>query len=134
MPSLLSIAKHTWLYGLFGWLYGQHAHGCSKQSILVKLLVDAYFSYGWLLYRTNNINVNVPRHRCIRSNDAKLINIIAAFKEGMTQFFNFMKKFFLKRFLFIYLAIKNARLLQYILKCLVLEPYHQFFVLTEFIV
>lgn len=48
------------------------------------------------MYRTNNINVNVPRHRCIRSNAAELINIIAAFKEGMTQFFNFMKKFFFK--------------------------------------
>lgn len=84
------------------------------------------------MYRTNNINVNVPRHRCIRSNAAELINIIAAFKEGMTQFFDFMKNVFLKRFLFIYLAIKNARLLQYILKCLAIEPYHQLFVLTEF--
>lgn len=70
--------------------------------------------------------------RCIRSNAAELINIISAFKEGMTQFLNFIKNNFLNRFLFIYLAIKNARLLQYILKRLAIEPYYQFFVLTEF--
>lgn len=70
--------------------------------------------------------------RCIRSNAAELINIISAFKEGMTQFLNFIKNNFLNIFLFIYLAIKNARLLQYILKCLAIEPYHRFFVLTEF--
>lgn len=83
------------------------------------------------MYRTNNINVNVPRHRCIRSNAAELINTIAAFKEGMTQFFNFMKKFFLKRFLFIYLAIKTSPASVYF-KMFGNRTISSVFVLTEF--